>query len=130
MKLYLTGIKSYQLNLSINYTAFGDPRLERTIQRIKRDYNESERQLRSPLTRLFLLYILRHLCGSQYDQIVLQAAFTLAFAAFLGVGEFTYHKTDKQLDHSGSRWFLTKQSIKVSRNVSQTVTKQGRLPHD
>jgi len=65
MKLYLTGIKSYQLDLGIDCTAFGDPRLERTIQGIKRDYNEPERRLRTPLTQPYLLDILRHLRGSQ-----------------------------------------------------------------
>lgn len=40
MKLYLCGIKSYQLDLGIECLAFTDPRLERTLQGIKRDHNE------------------------------------------------------------------------------------------
>ena len=46
---YLTGIKSYQLDLGIDTTAFSDARLKRTIQGIKRDHNEPERRIRSPL---------------------------------------------------------------------------------
>jgi len=118
IKLYLTGIKSYELDLGIDWTAFGDRRLERTIQGITRDHNEPERRLRSPLTHPYLLDILCHLRGSQYDHIVLRAAFTLAFAAFLRVGEFTYREIDKQLGRSFSRWFLTKQSIIVSRDAT------------
>jgi len=118
IKLYLTGIKSYQLDLGIDCTTFGDPRLERTIQGIKRDHNEPERRLRSPLTCPYLLDVLRHIRGSQYYHIVLRAAFILAFAAFLRVGEFTYREIDKLLGRSLSRWFLTKQSIKVSRDAT------------
>jgi len=61
-----------------------------------------------------LLSILCHLPPSEYDNIVLRAAFTLVFAAFLGVGEFTYRTDDKELGHSFPRWYRTKRSIKVS----------------
>jgi len=39
MKLYLCGLKSYQVDLGIDSMAFADPRLERTPQGIKRDHN-------------------------------------------------------------------------------------------
>lgn len=42
MKLYLSGLKSYHLDLGIEYIVFSDARLERTIQGIKRDHNEPE----------------------------------------------------------------------------------------
>ena len=42
MKLYLVGIKSYQLHLGIDWTAFSDPRLDRTLHRIKQDHNISK----------------------------------------------------------------------------------------
>ena len=45
MKLYLAGLKSYQLDLGIECTVFSDPRLERTIQGIKRQHNEPERRV-------------------------------------------------------------------------------------
>jgi len=57
MKLYLSGIKSYQLDLGIDCTAFSDPRLERTLQGIKRDHAEPERRIRTPLTLPLLLSI-------------------------------------------------------------------------
>ena len=50
MKLYLAGIKSYQLDLGIECIEFSDPRLERTIQGIKGDHQETERKRRTPLT--------------------------------------------------------------------------------
>ena len=103
MKLYLAGIKSYQLDLGIDCSAFADPRLERTIQSIKRDHNEPDRRLRSPLTRPYLLQILRTLQMSSYEDIVIRAAFTLAFAGFLQVGAFTYQETDLELGPAFSK---------------------------
>ena len=113
MKSFLTGIQSYQLDLGIEYAAFTDPRLERTIQGIKRDHRESEQRIRTPLTRPFLLRILQYLSVSDYDDIVLSAAFTLAFAGFIRVGEFTYTPADRDLGHAFSNWFLTKRSVKT-----------------
>jgi len=114
LKLYLSGLKSYHLDLGIEYTAFSDPRLERTIQGMKRDHNEPERRVRTPLTRPALLRILSHLSAANYDYIVLHYAFTLAFAGFLRVGEFTYRETDMHLGVSYSKWYLTKQNIRMA----------------
>jgi len=50
MKLYLAGIKCYQLDLGIECTAFFDPRLERTIPGIKPDHQRHERRIRNPVT--------------------------------------------------------------------------------
>ena len=61
MKLYLCGIKSYQLDLGIEGTPFADPRLERTLQRIKRDHHEPQLRERTPLIRPALLVMLNGL---------------------------------------------------------------------
>jgi len=114
MKLYLSVLKSYHLDLGIEYTAFSDPGLERTIQETKRDHNEPERRVHTPFTRPALLRILSHLFAANYDHIVLHSAFTLAFAGFLRVGEFTYRETDMQLGVSYSKRYLTKQSIRIA----------------
>ena len=113
MKLYLSGIKSYQLDLGIDCGAFSDPRVERTIQGIKRDHQESDRRTRTPLTRPYLLNLLNLLRTPSYNNVVLRAAFTLAFAAFLRVGEFTYKTADQALGRSFGNWFLTKASVCV-----------------
>lgn len=80
---------------------------------IKRDYKEPERRTRTPLTRPFLLRILNCLPLTDYDDVVLKAAFTLAFAGFLRVGEFTYKQGDKELEPTFRNWFLTKGCIKT-----------------
>ena len=46
-----------------------------------------------------------------YDDVVIRAAFTLAFAAFLRVGEFPYRETDLNLGPTFRNWFLTESSI-------------------
>ena len=112
MKLYLAGIKSYQLDLGIEFTAFADPRLERTIQGIKRDHSEPDRPPRTPLTRPYLMRILSVLQTSSYEDIAVQAAFTFAFAGFLQVGEFTYRGTDLELGPAFPNLFLTKGCIR------------------
>ena len=97
MKLYLAGVKSYQFDMGIDCKAFSDPRVERAIQGIKRDHNEPERQIRTPLTRPYLLKVLSPLNANYYKDVVTYAAFTPAFAGFLRVGEFTYKESDRNL---------------------------------
>ena len=113
MKLYLCGIKSYQLDLGIESTVFSDPRLERTLQGIKRDHNEPERRDRTPLTRPHLLRLLAGLGTTDYDDVAIRAAFTLAFAGFLRVGEFTYKQIDIETGPLFHHWYLTKSSLKI-----------------
>ena len=113
MKAYLTGLKSYQLDLGLECKAFFDPRLERILHGIKRDHNEPNRRVRTPLTRPHLLLILRRLTTTEYNQVVLRAAFTLAFAAFLRVGEFTYKPSEIAMGPLFRTWFLTKSSIQI-----------------
>jgi len=108
IKLYLCGLKSYQLDLGIECMAFIDPRLERTLSGIKQNHSETDRRQRTPLTRLYLLTILNTLGHTSYDNVVLRAAFTQAFAGFLRVGEFTYRQTDLDTGNAFCNWFLTK----------------------
>jgi len=114
MKLYLCGIKSYQLDLGLKCTAFGDLRLEQTLAGIKRDYNEPQQRQRTPLTQPYLLRILDAIDNTSYNSIMTCAAFTLAFASFLRVGEFTYRRIDLDLGATFRNWFLTQSSISQS----------------
>lgn len=116
LKLYLSGIKSYQLDLGIDCKDFADARLERTIQGMKRDHNEPERRTQTPLTRPHLLRILTFLPPSTYNNIMTRAAFTLAFTGFLRVGEFTYKEVDRELGLSFPKWFFAKSCIHISQS--------------
>ena len=118
LKLYLKGIKSYQLDLGINSTPILDPRLERTFQGIKRDLSEPTRRERTPLSWPYLLRLLHHLHSLTYHICVLRVTFHLAFASFLPVGEFTYRETDRQLGALFGKWYKKKRSLKVSDNAT------------
>lgn len=60
---------------------------------------------------------------SRYEDIAIRAAFTLAFAGFLRVGEFTYRGTDLELGPAFPNWFLTKGSIRfIARNQDMELT--------
>jgi len=113
MKLYLSGIKSYHLDLGIESVTFSDPRLERTLHGIKRDHNEPDKRDRIPLTRPYLLRLLDQLGTETYEKAVTPMAFTLAFAAFLRVGEFAYRGTDDPMGVLFRKWFLTRNSVRV-----------------
>ena len=113
MKLYLVGTKCYQLDLGIDSTAFSDPQLERTLQGIKRDYNEPARRTRTALTRPHLLNLLNHLRIHDYNDTVMRAASRLAVVGFLQTGEFTYRALDLQMGPAFPNWFLTKSSIRL-----------------
>ena len=116
MKLYLAGIKSFELDLGIECSAFSDPRLERTIQGIKRDHNEPRTRVRTSLTSPLVLPILSSDLHSNYENTVIQAVFMLAFAGFLRVGEFTYKHTDRAMEPAFSKWFLSKSCVRLSRS--------------
>ena len=88
------------------------------IRGIKREHAEPERRERSPLTRDCLLRILRLLQQPTYKNHTFKAAFTLAFAGFLRVGEFTYHLADLDIGAGFRNWFLTKSSIRISEDSS------------
>ena len=85
MNLDLCGIRSYQLDLGIKSRVFRDSRLERTLQEIKCSHKEPEFLERTPLTPVFLLLLLNNLGHRSYNEVVIQAAFTLTFASFLTI---------------------------------------------
>lgn len=118
MKVYLSGLRSCHVDLGLPIVAFQDDRLERVIRGIKRQFGEANRRERTPLTRDALVLILRCLQEPTYENITLRAAFTLAFAGFLRVGEFTYRAKDLDLGHNFRSWFLTKSSVTISTDRS------------
>jgi len=113
MKLYLSAIRSYHLDLDINITAFSDLRLELALQDIKQEHKEPDRRNRKQLTRLQLILLRRALDMESYRDIAIRAAFTLAFTGFLRVREFTYRQADLELGPAFRKWFSTKNSIQL-----------------
>ena len=98
MKLYLTGIKYYQLDLGMDCSAFSHARLERTLQGIKRNHREAARHIRSSLNCSHLVKLVSNLGLLDYNDTVIWVAFSLAFACFLRIGQFIYRPIDLQME--------------------------------
>ena len=127
MKLYLTGLRSYCVDLGMaDLSVFEDPRLQRTLRGIKIFHaaRETGPRERLPITRDLLLRLVARLDISTYEGSTLQAAFCLAFAAFLRIGEFTWSSTDWNAGSDNfHQWHMTRSSV----HFYPTPT-QGHIP--
>lgn len=103
MKPYLTGIKSYQLDLGIDCKVCPNSLLEGTIHGIKQDHDEPNCRKRTPLTSPLILQILCCITPTSYENLVIWAVFRFPFAGFLHLGEFTYNEADRELGPSFSK---------------------------
>ena len=95
-------IKQLDMGLG-DLEVFHQPVLDRIIAEIKRMHGEPEKRERLPITRDFLIKLLRKLDTTNEVQATLHAAYSIAFAAFLRAGEFTYKQGDMQ-DPSFDSW--------------------------
>lgn len=74
---------------------FHNPQLERIVAGMRRLRGEAEaRPERNPITKDILLRLLPLFDPRTLHGATMKAAFCLAFAAFLRVGEFTYTERD------------------------------------
>ncbi|KAF6238765.1 hypothetical protein HO173_003272 [Letharia columbiana] len=108
IKAYLTGVKSTHVDLGYEgLEVVHSPQLERIIAGVRRLRGEAGTKERCPLTKDKLLSLLPQFDQSTKEGSTMHAAFCLAFAAFLRIGEFTYPMRDRQ-DEAFSKWFLTR----------------------
>ena len=113
IKSYLTVVRSAHVDLGYeDLSMFQNAQLQRMITGNRRLHGEAETRERRPITKELLLQMLPFFNQNTKEGAVLHAAFCLAFAAFLRIGEFTYTSRDRQASDF-SQWFLTRRSVRL-----------------
>ena len=97
-----------------NLSAFEDLRLQRILRGIKIFHaaRETEPRERLPITRDILLRLTTELDQNTHEGATFHAAFCLAFAAFLRIGEFTWSNSEWLSDGDFKQWHITRNSIR------------------
>jgi len=91
---YVSALRSYHVDLGLPTAVFKSPTLDRLIQGARSLFQGSRRE-RLPITRELLTTVTPS--SSSIDDVNVNAAFKLAFAGFLRMGEFT-HAREREAD--------------------------------
>lgn len=110
IKKRLSSLRSYHVDLGFEIEVFRNPQLDRVVRGIKRLVPETVCRVRTPITREILDKLLASLDPTTPKGRLLQAAFSLAFAAFLRSGELTYEAEDMHNPDFPS-WHVTRASV-------------------
>lgn len=93
----MSGIRSLHINRGYDdLELFRHPVLQMIVAGIKRKNGDPDTRERLPITCDLLLKLLATLDQANQAQATLNAAYCLAFAAFLRAGEITYTQTEAQ----------------------------------
>ena len=113
IKGYLAGLRSLRLECTLDEAelkVYSHPILQRIIKSFRRIYGEGDTWERRPITRDILLKLISRFDQTTLEGANLHAAFCLAFAGFLRMGEFTYNKVERDF----SSWNLTRGLVSFS----------------
>ena len=110
IKKRLSSLRSYHVDLGFEIEVFKNPQLDRVVRGIKRLLPETARRERTPITYDIQVKLLGSLDPAMPKGRLLQATFSLAFAAFLRSGELTYEAEDARNPDFPS-WNFTRGSI-------------------
>lgn len=92
---YLIGIKNRHIEDGLPTDVFADPRIKRLLLGALRLFGTTPIRPRGEIERPLLLAMVKSLDTNNHDDVNLKAAFTVAFAAFLRPGEFTWDAWDE-----------------------------------
>ena len=115
IKQYLSGIRSYQVDRGASKAEldiFHHPQLERIVAAIRRLRPAAQPRERRPITRSILEEIVSTFDQNSLRGATLHAAFCLAFAAFLRIGEFTWE--ENMWGDDFAQWHITRGSLLLS----------------
>ena len=113
IKSYITGLRSAHVDIGYeDLSVFHSPLLQRMIAGVRRLHGEADTKERLPLTKDLLLRLLSVFDSGDESALTMRAAFCLAFAGFLRIGEFTYNARDRE-DEDFAQWFLTRRSVRL-----------------
>ena len=117
IKKYLTGLKSHHIDIGCYSSdidnVFSHGQVERAYRGIKLSEHTEDRLRKLPVTKDVLLPILKTLDTSSIHGANVHAAFCLAYAGFLRLGEFTY-EFGATRDPQFSQYHVTRRSITFS----------------
>lgn len=111
IKAYLTGLRSFYVDIGYRDDVFDNPVIKRVINGIRRLRGEGDTMERRPITRDVLIHILSTLSQNTLAGATLHAAYCLAFAGFLRIGEFTWDQGDRGPDFD--TFFATRRSVRL-----------------
>ncbi len=123
---YVAGIRSHHVDLGEPVTVFEDPLIRRLLDGAA-SLNPSLTRTRLPITRDILAKIITN--KPTTSDINLDAAFTLAFAGFLRLGEVTYSKQEAQ-SKSFAATHATRSDISFSNNDDHMLLRLKRSKTD
>ena len=93
----------------VELEVYSHPILQKIIAGLQKLYREGDTCKRQPITHDILLKLISRFDQTTFKGVNLHAAFCLAFAGFLRMGEFIYNKVEGNF----SSWNLTQGSVSL-----------------
>lgn len=116
---YLSGLRSYHVDRNFSTTVFESFQLDRVPRGVRRMFPQTKKTP-LPITKDILLNITR-IKPTSLQGLIIYAAFKVAWAGFLRMGEFTYTKADLENRKVFSATNLTRSGITFSQDDQYVV---------